>query len=558
VGLKARHGSSETDISTLMFYVSCDKYLKDTGKLSFVITQSVFMSDAAKGFRKFKLPDQTPLKIVRVHDMVSLKVFEGATNRPSVFTIKKGEKTTYPVPYIYWKPKNKSVDLSQESSLQKVKSNIQLASLSARPINDNDFQSPWLFGNEKIFKVLDKAIGESEYTGHVGVHTGGANAIFWVTIIKEIDKNNILVQNFTKGSKKEVTLVTNKIEKDFVFPYLRGRDITRWNSSPSLYIVAAQDPNKQSSGISENILKVKYPNTHSYFKQFEDFLLNRVHYKKYLKGTPFYSLYDIKSYTYKKYKVVWRYIASELTCCVISQTQDQYLGRKLVLPDNKLILVACDNEKEAHYLCALLNSSISRLIVDRYVVSTQIAPHILKNIKIPKYSSENNIHVQLSSLSEKCHEAKANGDVATLNELETELDTLAAKIWDISKEELKKIQDTFKELQKPKQGNEKETKKIKKIKKDDAGIKLIQDKVPTSALMHLSHKAKYNDILTSKQRGALFKISRLKLRGYNLSENQVNYLERIIKEAIDEGIIEAKCNHYDCEICTKLKDIFKK
>jgi SAM-dependent methyltransferase len=54
-GLRARLGSSETDLSVLMTYVSADHYLRRGGKLGFVITQTVFKSTAAEGFRKFNV-----------------------------------------------------------------------------------------------------------------------------------------------------------------------------------------------------------------------------------------------------------------------------------------------------------------------------------------------------------------------------------------------------------------------------------------------------------------------------------------------------------------------
>ena len=301
-----------------------------------------------------------------------------------------------------------------------------------------------------------------------------------------------------------------------------------------------------------------------------DFLLNRVHYKKYLSGNPFYSLYDIKSYTYKTYKVVWKYIASELTCCVISETIDPYLEKRLILPDNKLILVPSEDENEAHYICCLLNSSISRLIVNRYVVSTQIAPHILKNIKIPKYSNKNSIHSQLSALSKQCHEAVSKGDTEILKKLEIEVDKMAAKLWNISDNELVAIQNALKDMVRPKKQMRQKSQKNKDTKKDKpienppepkeaiSTGGLLQDKVTPEDLMHLSHKAKYNNLLTPKQRSALYKICQLKYRGYQLSQKQIDYLESIIIEALAQGILDAKCNSHECEICNKLCDIFNK
>ncbi len=104
-GLRARHGSTKIDISALMTYVVADICLKRDGRLGFLITQSVFKTDAGKGFRKFALPDGTPLGIVHVDDMTAFQPFEGATNRTAAFVLQKGKNTEYKstgARFTYW------------------------------------------------------------------------------------------------------------------------------------------------------------------------------------------------------------------------------------------------------------------------------------------------------------------------------------------------------------------------------------------------------------------------------------------------------------------------
>jgi hypothetical protein len=93
------------DHSMLFSYAVIDRYLKEKGYFGFLITQTVFVSIAGEGFRKFLLPDGVPIKVLKVHDLVELLPFEGAQNRTSVFIIRKGEKTEFPIPYIKWKVK---------------------------------------------------------------------------------------------------------------------------------------------------------------------------------------------------------------------------------------------------------------------------------------------------------------------------------------------------------------------------------------------------------------------------------------------------------------------
>ncbi len=93
------------DLSMLFSYVAMNRYLKENGVFGFLITQTVFVSIAGGGFRKFTTPDGTPLKVLKIHDMVELLPFEGAQNRTAMFIVKKGLSTTFPVPYIKWRPK---------------------------------------------------------------------------------------------------------------------------------------------------------------------------------------------------------------------------------------------------------------------------------------------------------------------------------------------------------------------------------------------------------------------------------------------------------------------
>ncbi|RSN72688.1 Eco57I restriction-modification methylase domain-containing protein [Candidatus Methanodesulfokora washburnensis] len=91
------------DHSMLFSYIVMDRYLKEGGYFGFLITQTVFVSIAGEGFRRFLLPSGVPLKVLKIHDLVELLPFEGAQNRTSVFIIKKGEKTSFPIQYIKWR-----------------------------------------------------------------------------------------------------------------------------------------------------------------------------------------------------------------------------------------------------------------------------------------------------------------------------------------------------------------------------------------------------------------------------------------------------------------------
>ena len=56
------------------------------------------------------------------------------------------------------------------------------------------------------------------------------------------------------------------------------------------------------------------------------------------------------------------------------------------------------------------------------------------------------MHLRLAVLSEQAHEAAKIGDELRLREIEAEIDLWAAKLWGLSDEELREIQESLAEL----------------------------------------------------------------------------------------------------------------
>ncbi len=156
---------------------------------------------------------------------------------------------------------------------------------------------------------------------------------------------------------------------------------------------------------------------------------------------PFYSMYAISGLTFAPYKVVWREMASNFTAAVSGETDG-----KVHIPDHKLMLVPCKTETEAHYLCALLNSSPVGLSVLATVIQIQFDPHILTRIGIPKFDPKNETHKALAAASKAAHKAAAKDKGDKVMELEEEIDGLAQIIWGLDDDELGDIKESLREL----------------------------------------------------------------------------------------------------------------
>jgi hypothetical protein len=428
-----------------MTYVAMDKYLKHDGKLAFVITGSVYKtSGAAQGFRTFKLPGGIPLRVIHVDDMNELQPFEGATNRTSVVIIQKGQPTRYPVSYTYWRKAILGIGVDYDSDLEEVFSIVRQMHFQAIPVSVDDRTSPWLTARPGALKAIQKALGTSEYEAHAGVYTGGANGVFWVEVLAKRPDGLLVVRNITEGAKREVESITAEIEPDLVYPLLRGRDVKRWQVNSKSHIIVSRSHSMKEKTFSESDMQSLFPNTYKYLKHFEPDLRKRrdsILSRAMRQGIPYYAI-SIADIHFAPYKVIWRYIATELTCAVVMPVNEPIVGMKTKIPDHRLMIFSCHSPEEAYYLMAVLNSSISRLIVQMYVVGTQISTHVVQHVAVPKYAEGNGIHKRLATLGYTA----ANADQETLSGLESDIDFAAAELWTINQKELEEIKSNLAEL----------------------------------------------------------------------------------------------------------------
>jgi len=456
-GFDAILGKSKDDISILMTYVMADKLLKDGGKLGFVITQSVFKTaGGGQGFRQFRIPQPNgkfvPLRVLRVDDMVSLQPFEGASNRTAVMVLEKGKPTTYPVRYTVWR-KVKGARFTYDSTLEEVTNATKQLNFVAEPVNPSDPTSPWLTARPKAIKAARKVLGKSDYEAHEGVNTGGANAVYWVDIVYKRPDGLVVVRNITEGAKVKVDEVTEPIEPDLLYPLLRGRDVRRWKSQPSAWILITHLPGMGLKAIPEKEMQTDYPRTYGYLKRFEEVLRERAAFKRYftrkdengriVETGPFYSMFDVGTYTFAPWKVVWTRLA-RIEAAVIGLHEG-----KPIVPQETVTLVECLSENEAHYICALVNSSPFQFAAISYSQEggkSMGSMHILEHIRIPRFDPKNPVHFRLAELSMQAHEAAKAGDEMRLREIEAEIDLWAAKLWGLSGKELQEVQESLAEL----------------------------------------------------------------------------------------------------------------
>jgi SAM-dependent methyltransferase len=414
-GNAARHGGGKKDLSMLMLYAVADKYLKSAGRLGFVITQTLFQTKGAgDGFRRFRLGDGDPLKVLHVDDLTAIKPFEDAANWTSLLVLEKGSETTYPVPYVRW-------NAGQGSNLP-----YEKTACIASPIDPRRPTSPWLVRpvaeNGSGYPLI--APSAADYEAHLGANSGGANGVYWVELLGEAH-GGVRVRNVVEKCKKTIERIEAIIEPDLLFPLLRWSDLDRYSPLPCYHLLLVQDCQRRV-GLDESLLKREFPLTYDYLRRFEALLTARAAYRRYQGGQPFYSMYNVGPYTTAECKVVWRRMDKRLNAAVVEPIEHPLLGRRSIVPQETCVLIDCRSADESHYLCALLNSEPAGELLASHSVRRGKGfgtPSILDYLPLRRYDAENALHRELSLSSREAHRLTKNS--ISCDELQKTIDRLS-------------------------------------------------------------------------------------------------------------------------------------
>ncbi|NAZ27795.1 MAG: class I SAM-dependent DNA methyltransferase [Caldivirga sp.] len=459
-------GKVKKDLSMLFLARSFDRYLREGGELGFLITFTVFKTQAGASFRSF-LARNTRIHVI--HDLVTLMPFEGATNRTGAVVVEKvceldrireGKCRVIDevrglnmsgVRNVVWV----GGQIDPDTPLEDVLKATRHYEMVMIPLMPNDPASPWMQVTPNITNAVRKIIGESQhYEAHAGVYVG-LNQVYFVRVLGRTPDGMLIVTNPPEsGAKKRVRQVEARVEPDLVYPLIRGEDVGRWYVDyKDRYVIIPHNP-RTASPIPEGDMRVRWPLTYSYLVNYRRELEDRSIHKLWGRSNPFYAVYDIGTYTFAPYKVVWGAIAGAITgkavsfaCAVIEP-----INGRPVMPDHSVILVPTETSDKAYYIAGVLNSVVVRSIIASYTYELGQYTHIIDVIKIPKFDPSNDLHRRIAELSRRAHElarcihagskpsycAGVNaGD--ELRRVEGELDSAVAKLYGLSEGELKEF-----------------------------------------------------------------------------------------------------------------------
>jgi len=458
-GLAGTAAGFKRDLAMLFLARSFDLYLREGGRLGFLLTFTAFKTQAGAGFRNF-LANNT--RILTIHDLISLHPFEGATNMTGAIVVEKvcelnriggGECEAVAdvqkanrngVRHVIWAggrvdPKTPLTDVLRKTERHEV---------IMTPVIPNDPASPWMQVSPQVAGVIRGLVGGNRYyKAHAGV-VATPNQVYFLRIEEREPDGTVIVTNPPEpGQKRSVEQVEAKLEPDLIYPLLRGRDVKRWCAKFNDRYIVIPHNQKTARPIPENEMKTKLPLTHNYLINYKEELKIRSTYKLFGKDHPFYSIYNVGTYTFAPYKVVWGEMSDSATGkatsfgCAVAGAID---GRPAV-PDHTVILIPTDDPEEAYYIAGVLNSAPARAVIASYTIDLRQETHILKYVKIPRFDPGNPIHARIAGLSKRAHELARGarcspepdpGAEGELGRVEGELDAAAAQLFGLSGEDL--------------------------------------------------------------------------------------------------------------------------
>lgn len=420
---------SKEDISALFVAHSIHYRLKPGGTFAFVLPESLLKSAMNhRDFRRFRLgPGADPYRVTMAEDFVKTRPFEGVANRTVVLYGREDGATQYPLPYREWGTLDRRAQpLTGSRSLV-----APVAESMAQLADANDPMSSWSTGHLDGLAAHRLLDGKNPYRGRTGLFTGGANAVYHLRLLGTDQSGSLTVENVVERAKRAAPVVVADIEDHYVFRFLRGRDVRQWYFDSELLVLLPHTAATRMAPVAPDALAQTAPRTLAYLSQFRDVLDARKGFSKWEQpflASGFYACQRVGDYTFADWKVVWRYISPRFTTAVVGPCalpgSDQ---AKPVIPNEKLMLIACSGEDEAYYVGGVLAGAVVVEHVHSRMVSTQVSPSIVASIGMPLWDPSDPLHRDISSACRVGHHAVSRGeDVAGIID---ELDGLVGRIW---------------------------------------------------------------------------------------------------------------------------------
>lgn len=403
-----------------------ERYLKPGGKVAFLLTSSLIRSLNAGGFRQ---------KILKYsfHSILDFTLYtsihEGATCWAFIPIIENKEgKLGEKLDYHFFIPLSVGKHPEEKPNFKVLQWPLTKEELI---LNPKDPRSPWIVASPEVIKLFRKMQKHSRMGDVYQINRGIMTSANDIYFLKEIEASEDDLVTATTLLDRKVNL-----ERDIVYPLITGKQIGSWTFENSYVLVPHKPPEWRP--ISEDIMQNKYKQSYSYLSSHKERLSKDRQDYSTDKG-PFYMVFRISKRKTSSWKVAYADISTKLEACVIpTKIRDNQLGMKHTMIDHTAYFISVNNEEEAYYLAALLNSIPLRAFSYGFgrpkggIPFRGFLQWTIGILPIPSYDSHNEKCKKVIEYSKKAHEYAKSGKSDNLLELEHQINNIVADLYGLS------------------------------------------------------------------------------------------------------------------------------
>lgn len=416
---------TQIEMAALFLIRSLDLYLKDGGRLGFVMPRAIFNADQHHNFRmgEVRAVKYTVVKVIDAEGVTPLFYVPACA-----VIVAKGGKTQYPIPAIVLRrslPKDRHKTLPLREALEHLSredKQIYLSEIGSR--------SAW------VYEQLEVVGGRSYYYDYFKNGASVYPRPFFFVEIEGMGNDFVVVRPSRRTERKEakakLDIPQMPVEKKFLYGVLTSSEILPFCHLPPAIAALPIEPLGSNYAIytADELRKRGYPYMASRMEKVEGLWGEYRGEKKEKMSVYQWLNYQNKLVAHSpvaKFRVVYNTSGTHLVAAIVEtgrRTIPTPKGEIEVLDviiDYTLYHYQTNEEEEAHFLAAVLNSNVLDQLV-KYLQSKGGfgERHFAKKpleFPIPKYSPENDVHRELVALGKKARESACNSLEAILKRL---------------------------------------------------------------------------------------------------------------------------------------------
>ncbi|WP_283795042.1 class I SAM-dependent DNA methyltransferase [Campylobacter coli] len=406
-----------SDIYTY-FYELGFNVLKENGILSFITSNKYTRAGYGEALREFLLKNTYILKYI---DLNGIKVFDSATVDTSILCFEKSKSKDNKFKYLALSNEILKT-CAYDIGLYKDFAEFSQNSLSKESFTFSDENTSALKAKiERIGTPLKEWQGLNIYRGILT----GYNEAFIITTEK---RNEILANCKDEAEKERTAKLIRKM--------LRGRDIKRYSYEwAGLWVINTHNGYKNQNGEKVEAINIDhYPSLKKHFDEFYPQLEKRAD-----KGlTP----YNLRNCAY-----IEEFEREKIVYSEIVRKPQFYLDTKLnFYAEATSFILTGENLK---YLIAFLNNDFVAFIFKTFYAGGNLGENgfrykkaFLEKLPIPKINSKNEkLANELINLVDEILKVKEQDKNANTQELENKINSLVYKLYNLTEEEIKIIEN---------------------------------------------------------------------------------------------------------------------